>query len=162
MNKMLTTLFALQLLLLAPLANACAGHIYINPDNYGFLGRTAIKLAGLAPPEPVFKIKHVPMVKAPLGTEQELVVEYERPWFSDDVSVLLTSTAGVKIHENIVELEDYKGTVNIRFSLEKNGYNSISLKVSGKHKGEIVNHSSIVYIRAKKTEPAESMQVSAR
>lgn len=162
MKKFLTAFMALHLVVLAPLAGACGAHIALNPEEFGFFGRTAIKLAGLGPKEPVFKLKHVPMVKAPLGSEQEIVVEYERPWFSDDVKVVLHSTAGIQLPDKTLELEDYDGTIKIRYSLEKSGYNYISLRVSGTHRGDEVTQSSIVYIRPKTSDSKDSLQVTAR
>ncbi|BFM17735.1 hypothetical protein R50073_39180 [Maricurvus nonylphenolicus] len=133
-------------------AAACGAHnFYLNPDEYGVIGGTFIKLAGLAPPEPVFKVKHVPMTKVTLGVESEITVDYERPWFSSDVRIQLSSSAGVSLAEEIIDLDDYDGSVKVNFSLEKPGYNTIRVKVIGVHKGEEVAYSSVIYVQAKKS-----------
>ena len=59
----------------------------------------AIRLAGLAPPESVFKLKHPPVTKAILGENSEITIEYERPWRSKNVHMQLKSTSGIKLND---------------------------------------------------------------
>jgi len=49
----------------------------------------------------------------------------------------------------------------VRYSLEKAGLNSITIKVSGEHKGESVSGSRMIYVRAK-TPSTGDLQVTAR
>lgn len=151
-KKLLPLALLVNLSLTTQVAVACGAHnFYLNPDEYGLIGGTVIKLVGLAPPEPVFKVKHVPMTKVMLGVESEITVEYERPWFSSNVRMQLSSSSGVSLMDDVVELDDFDGTVKVNFSLEKPGYNTIRVKVVGVHKGEEVAHSSVIYIQAKKS-----------
>ena len=133
-------------------ASACGAHnFYFDPDEHGVIGATFIKLAGLARPEPVFKVKHVPVAKVTLGVQSEITVDYKRPWFSSDVRMQLSSSAGVNLTDEIIDLDDYHGSVKVNFSLEKPGFNIIRMEVIGMHKGEEVVHSSAMYVQAKKS-----------
>jgi len=146
----LALLFCLSLVAHKPLA--CGAHdIYINPGEFGLIGGTVIRLAGLAPPEPVFKIKHRSMARAELGSESDITIEYDRPWFSKDVRMELSSTDGVTLKEKTIELDKFDGSVDVSFTLDKPGFNNIKIKVSGLHKGEVVQRSSVIYIQAKKS-----------
>ena len=75
LKKLLSIAVSFYLALISSHAAACAGHLYLNPDNFGVMGNLAIKLAGLAPPEPIFKLKHPPLAKATLGEESEITVD---------------------------------------------------------------------------------------
>lgn len=142
-------------------AAACGLHsLYLDPDQMGFFGGAAVRLAGLAPPEPVFKIKHPPMKRVPVGEMSAVSIEYDRPWFSSDVKIQLSSSSGVKLEEKSFELNDFDGAVKVNFSLEKDGYNTIMVKVSGTHKGEKVVKSSMIYIRASKPPKQQSASAS--
>ncbi len=163
LNKLLTTTAVIMLLVASQQASACLNHLYVNPDNYGFFGRSALKFAGLSPPEPVFKLEHPHMKKVEIGKKTQMTVVYERPWFSKNVQMELSSTNGVKLQRSNIPLDDYDGSVNINFSLEQPGYNMITLKVSGEHKGETLAYSRVVYVHAKK--PAtknDTLQLSIR
>ena len=48
--------------------------MYIDPDNLGFFGGAVVRMAGLAPPEPVFELEFPSMAKAVIGEESEVVV----------------------------------------------------------------------------------------
>lgn len=149
-KKILTYALPPILLLTASIVTACAGHMYINPDQFGFIGGAVIKLAGLAPPEPVFKLKHAPVQKVAVGDDSEFTIKYKRPWRSDNVSIYLSSTSGIDIPKKKFELSDYSGDITINFSLQKAGFNRINIKVSGENKGEEAVSHSVVYIQAKK------------
>lgn len=153
--KKVSSLLLFCLVIFVQKASACGLHgIYIDPNEFGVIGGAAIRMVGLAPPEPVFKITHRSMAKVALGEESNITVEYERPWFSRDVRMELTSTGGVSLEQSSIELDSFDGVVNVRFSLDKPGYNNIKLKVTGIHKGEQVERSSVIYVQAKK--PASS------
>lgn len=163
MNKVLITIGFLCSFLIAQSSYACGGafHLYMDPDDYGVVGGTLIRLAGLAPPEPVFKLKHKPVAKVSLEEEHQLVIEYKRPWFSNDVSLSFVGTPGIQLKDEKVELEDYSGEVVLNYSLHNKGYNTIKLVMSGEHKGKTVERSTVVYVQAKKEKPPEVAQVSA-
>ena len=75
----------LSLLFLPLKAMGCAGHLYFDPDKMGFFGGTVARMAGLVPPEPVFGLEHVDMTKAVVGQEVEVLVQFDRPFFSKNV-----------------------------------------------------------------------------
>jgi len=106
---------------------ACGNHLYMDPSQYGFLGRTAIKLAGLSASEPIFKITHPSMAKVEIGAESQLVIEYDRPWRSDNVELTISSTKGIRLPIKRIELDDLDGEVKLPFLLTKSGYNSIAI-----------------------------------
>jgi len=162
-RKLFTIAVLFYLALVSSQAAACFNHFYLNPDNYGVIKGTAIKLAGLAPPEPIFKLKHPPVAKATLGEEAEITVEYKRPWRSSNVYMELKSTNGIRLIDNSIALEEFDGSVKLRYSLEKAGLNSITIKVNGEHKGQSVSNSRMIYIRANPTPiEANNLQVNAR
>ena len=162
-RKLFTIAVLFYLALVSSQAAACFNHFYLNPDNYGVIKGTAIKLAGLAPPEPIFKLKHPPVAKATLGEEAEITVEYKRPWRSSNVYMELKSTSGIRLIDNSIALEEFDGSVKLRYSLEKAGLNSITIKVNGEHKGQSVSNSRMIYIRANPTPiEANNLQVNAR
>lgn len=162
-RKLFTIAVLFYLALVSSQAAACFNHFYLNPDNYGVIKGTAIKLAGLAPPEPIFKLKHPPVAKATLGEEAEITVEYKRPWRSSNVYMELKSTSGIRLIDNSIALEEFDGSVKLRYSLEKAGLNSITIKVNGEHKGQNVSNSRMIYIRANPASiEADSLQANAR
>ena len=60
-------------LALAPVRGlACAGHLTIDPDKLGFFGGMAARMAGLAPPEPVFELDYEGMAKSEIGEKAEV------------------------------------------------------------------------------------------
>ena len=163
LKQILSITLFLNLTLVADNTTACAGHIYLSPDKFGVIGGTMIKLAGLAPLEPTFKIKHIPMTKAVVGAKSEITIEYDRPWLSKDVSMQLSSTSGVSLLDETIKLDDFGGTVKIHYLLEKAGYSTINIKVSGVHKGKRIVNTSIIYIQSKKLQASSgSLQVSSR
>ena len=162
-RRLFTIAVLFYLALVSSQAAACFNHFYLNPDNYGVVKGTAIKLAGLAPPEPIFKLKHPPVAKATLGEESEITVEYKRPWRSSNVYMQLKSTSGIRLIDNSIALEEFDGLVKVRYSLEKAGLNSITIKVNGEHKGQSITNSRMIYIRANPTPiEANNLQVNAR
>ena len=61
-------LMAYLVLALGPVkALACAGHLYLDPDKMGFFGGAMARMAGLAPPEPIFELEHVEMAQGSSG-----------------------------------------------------------------------------------------------
>lgn len=162
-QRLISIAIAFYLTLVSSQVAACFNHFYLNPDNYGVVKGTAIKLAGLAPPEPVFKLKHPPVAKATLGEESEITVEYKRPWRSSNVYMELKSTSGIRLIDDSIALEEFDGSVKVRYSLEKAGLNSITIQVNGEHKGQSITNSRMIYIRANPASiEADSLQVSAQ
>ncbi|MEM1110267.1 MAG: hypothetical protein AAGI11_00045 [Pseudomonadota bacterium] len=141
---------------------ACAAHLTINPDELGFFGGAMVRMAGLAPPEPVFDLEHPAMVRAGIGERSELVVNYERPYFSKNVRLKVTGSRNVNLHSQELQLDDRKGTFTIPYELSGSGYDTITLTVSGEHKGEVVTEVGRVYVRANLQKSKPSMQVSGR
>lgn len=162
-QRLISIAIAFYLTLVSSQVAACFNHFYLNPDNYGVVKGTAIKLAGLAPPEPVFKLKHPPVAKATLGEESEITVEYKRPWRSSNVYMQLKSTSGIRLIDNSIALEEFDGLVKVRYSLEKAGLNSITIQVNGEHKGQSITNSRMIYIRANPASiKANSLQANAQ
>jgi hypothetical protein len=149
-KKLLSIALLLYFALISQQVGACANHMYLNPDSFGMLKGAAIRLAGLAAPEPVFKIKHPPVAKVMLGEKSEITIEYDRPWRSDNVRMQLTSTSGIKLMDKSIALDDYDGTVKVRYILEKPGFNKITIRLMGEFKGESVVSAREVYIQPKK------------
>ena len=162
-QRFISIAIAFYLALVSSQVAACFNHFYLNPDNYGVVKGTAINLAVLAPPEPVFKLKHPPVAKATLGEESEITVEYKRPWRSSNVYMQLKSTSGIRLIDNSIALEEFDGLVKVRYSLEKAGLNSITIQVNGEHKGQSVTSSRMIYIRANPASiKANSLQANAQ
>ncbi len=128
---------------------ACGYHMYLDPEQYGFIGGTVIKMAGLAPPEPTFKIEHAPTTKVEIGAESAITISYSRPWRSENVKIKLNGTSNIEMIDEELSLEELEGEVTARFKLLRPGYNSIKIAISGDHKGEPVVQHSIVYVGAK-------------
>jgi hypothetical protein len=163
LHKLLSIAVFSYLALISNQTIACGNHLYFNPDDFGVIGRVAIRLAGLAAPEPVFKLKHPSVAKAIRGEKSEITIEYERPWFSSNVHIQLTSSNGIKLMDKSIALEDFDGTVKIHYLLEKPGYNNITIQVNGEHKGQSVVDSRVIYIQAKKVSTeSNKLQVSGR
>jgi hypothetical protein len=163
LKKLLSITAFFYLALISHQTTACADHLYLNPDDYGVVKRTALRWVGLVAPEPVFKLKHPSVAKATPGETSEITIEYERPWLSRNVHMELKSTSGIKLMDKSIALDDFDGTVKIRYLLEKPGYNSITINLNGEHKGQGVANYRVIYIQAKKilTETKKS-QVSGR
>ena len=137
------------LLLASQQALACGYHMYLDPEQYGFIGGTVIKMAGLAPPEPAFKIEHPPTTKVSVGEEAAITISYNRPWRSENVKISLTGTSNIELLQDELALEELEGEVTARFKLLGPGYNSIKIAVSGDHKGQPVVQHSIIYVGAR-------------
>lgn len=136
------------LLLHAQQSIACGMHLYFNPDDYGPVGGSVIRMAGLAPPEPAFKIKHAPTTKAIIGEQSEILVNYERPWRSKHVKLKITGTKNIELIDTDLALEDREGAIPVRFKLVGKGYNNLTLIVSGEHKGETLSYYSKIFVGA--------------
>jgi hypothetical protein len=136
--------------------------MYIDPDNLGFFGGAVVRMAGLAPPEPVFELEFPSMAKAVIGEESEVVVNYSRPFFSKNVRLELKGTSNVQLHLKEILLEERKGSVTIPYQLTGTGFDQITLTVSGEHKGETVRESGRIYLRASGKLPDQDLQVSER
>ena len=141
---------------------ACGAHMYIDPNNLGFFGGAVVRMAGLAPPEPVFELEFPSMAKAVIGEESEVVVNYSRPFFSKNVRLELKGTSNVQLHLKEILLEERKGSVTIPYQLTGTGFDQITLTVSGEHKGENVRESGRIYLRASGEPPKQELQVSER
>ena len=148
---------------LAPVsAIACQHHLYLNPDDYGFFGGAVVRMAGLAPPEPVFDLEYPTMAKAVVGDDSVISFSYTRPFFAKDVRLELKGTSNVQLLQEEFALDDRSGIISIPYELTGRGYDVITLIVSGKHKGEIVRESGQIYIRAASQSTKEGLQVSER
>lgn len=141
---------------------ACGAHFGLNTQNMGFLGRTAARMAGLAPPERVFKIKHSPTALVTVGEAGEIQVAYSRPLFAKDVRIELSASQYVVLSDDKLSLDERTGIVSIRFEVTEKGYNTIDLTVQGEHKGKLVSEHSRIYIGSRVKPATEDMQVSAR
>ena len=158
-------LVAYLVLALGPVkALACAGHLYLDPDKMGFFGGAMARMAGLAPPEPIFELEHVEMAKAVVGEESEIVVEFARPFFSKDVRLTVSSTENIKVLDEDFPLEERTGKVRIRYEALGSGFETMRFTVSGQHKGETVREFGRIYISADDKEDAQdgALQVSGR
>ena len=135
--------------LISPKATACGAHEYFNPDNFGVITGSVLKLAGLTAPEPVFKLSHAPAAKAEQGEPSELTINFERPWRSRNVTMQFKSTPGIQLIDTSIALEDLEGAVKVRYLLEKPGFNNITIKISGEYKNESISNSRVIYIQPK-------------
>lgn len=150
-------------------AHACAQHMYLDTSKMGFLGGAVARMAGLAPPEPVFKLAHPPLANAIIGEKAEIEIEYKRPFFSKDVKLLVKGSSNVRLTDTQMELNEREGVVVVGYELTGQGFDSITFTVSGEHKGEAISEQSRMYLRARAAvkpgpTPAagESLQVSGR
>jgi hypothetical protein len=158
-------LVAYLVLALGPVkALACAGHMYLDPDKMGFFGGAMARMAGLAPPEPIFELEHVEMAKAVVGEEGEIVVGFARPFFSKDVRLTVSSTENIKVLDEDFPLEERAGKVRIRYEALGSGFETMRFTVSGQHKGETVREFGRIYISAADKEDSQdgALQVSGR
>ena len=144
--------FGFAVLFASQQALACGFHMYLDPEQYGLVGGTVIKMAGLAPPQPAFKIEHAPTTKVAVGEDATFTINYSRPWRSDNVMIKLSGTSNIELVDSELALDELEGEVTVRFKLLGPGYNSIKIAVSGEHKGEPVVQHSIVYVGAKTTD----------
>ena len=147
-NKLSGSLLCICLTLASTQALACGAHMYINPDNLGFFGGAVVKMAGLAPPEPVFKLEHPSMAKAVIGQDSEVIINYSRPFFAKNVRMELKGTSNVDLSQEEFLLEEREGSVVIPYQLTGTGFDQITVTVVGEHKGEMVRETRRVYIRA--------------
>lgn len=143
-------------------ASACADHFSLNPDDYGCFGGAAIRLAGLAPPEPVFDLEYPAMARAVIGAESSIDIKYSRPFLSDNVRLTLNGSNNVQLFQAEFSLEDRAGTLNIPCRLTGTGYDTITLTISGEHKGETVHESGRIYLHSITGAPEQELQVSKR
>ena len=75
----------------------------------------------------------------------------------------LKSTSGIKLNDKSIALDDYDGSIRIRYSLETAGFNSITIQVNGEHKGQSIFSRRVIYVQAKKTSSeANNLQASVR
>ena len=158
-------LMAYLVLALGPVKSlACAGHMYLDPDKMGFFGGAMARMAGLAPPEPIFELEHVEMAKAVVGEEGEIVVGFARPFFSKDVRLTVSSTENIKVLDEDFPLEERAGKVRIRYEALGSGFETMRFTVSGQHKGETVREFGRIYISAADKEDSQdgALQVSGR
>jgi hypothetical protein len=161
-HRILFATLCLTLSLFATHANACADHFYLNPDEAGFFAGALIKMAGLAPPEQAFKVKHPPLSAVVIGEHSEITIKYKRPWFSKNVRVHFAGTKNVELLDEEIALTDYQGAVTARFRLKGKGFDAITVTVSGEHKGEILRYSSRVNVMARHAPTSQEQQVTAR
>ena len=72
-KRILFVTVCLSLSLLPLRVSACAGHMYFNPDELGFVGGTIARMAGLAPAAPVFDLEYPQMTKPVIGDDNEIL-----------------------------------------------------------------------------------------
>ena len=161
-KRILFVTVCLSLSLLPLRVNACAGHMYFNPDELGFVGGTIARMAGLAPAAPVFDLEYPQMTKAVIGDNNVILINYSRPFFSKNVRLTLKPTNNVKLTKTNFELDDRSGTITIGYQVIGAGYNTITMIVSGVNKGETVSQSVQIYVRAIEEPSGQELQVSER
>jgi hypothetical protein len=150
----------LSAIFLTAQAQACGNHLffYLDPEKAGFLGGALIKMAGLAPPEALFKLNHPPALVVPVGAESSITVDYKRPWRSENVRIKLASSKNVDLQEDEFELPDLKGKITVPFRLKSKGIYLMTITVIGQHKGETHRYSSRMYVRAEQGNPPKADQ----
>ena len=141
---------------------ACGAHMYFNPDDFGVVGGAVVRMAGLAPPAPVFDLNYPPMASAVIGETNEITVDFSRPLFSENVRLELKGTRNVLLSEDVIALDERSGTVNISYQMLGSGYDSIRLTIIGEHKGKTVREVGQIYVRAKRPKAPAEEQVSQR
>ena len=101
------------------------------------------------------------MAKAVIGEMSEVEVTYSRPFFSENVRLVVTGTKNVELPTEELTLEERDGTLTIPYQLTGTGFDQLTLKVSGEHKGKVVTETRRIYLRASKpAQTAEPQQVS--
>lgn len=161
-KKPLLVLTWICLSLVSARSLACDMHMAFNPDEMGFFGGAVARMSGLAPPKPAFELEHPALSRATIGETNEIVVNYTRPIFSKNVSLKLTGTRNIQLSQDVIELDERSGSVSFSYQLADSGYDSITLTVSGEHKGETVRVVRRIYVRANKASPTADQQVSSR
>lgn len=162
--RFVLTLICLTAPLLSVKASACANHMYLNPNDYGMVGGAMLRLAGLAAPEPVFDLQYTPMASSVIGESNEIVVNYSRPFFADDVRLELKGTSNVELSADYFALEKRSGAVRINYKLTDSGFDRITLTVIGEHRGKTVREVGQIYLRGAQSAPggAEKVQLTQR
>ncbi|MEM8497156.1 MAG: hypothetical protein AAF542_03975 [Pseudomonadota bacterium] len=160
-KKLILVLFSVCLPLVPLSAVACYQHAMLfNPDRLGTVGTAAARVAGLLPPPPVFTLEHPSMTKAVIGERNELTIKYKKPFWSKEVRMELISSSNVILAKDAIELKKRTGVITIPYEVENTGFASISLKVSGVHKGETVQQSARIYVRGTPKTAERPKQVS--
>ncbi len=133
-----------------------------NPDQMGFVSGSFARMAGLTPPKPVFELDHPALARASIGENNEVVVNYSMPDSAKDVKLKLSGTRNIELIQSVIALEEEEGEINIAYQLTGSGYDSITLELTGEHKGEKVRHVARIYVRANKIASTTTDQVSSR
>ena len=160
--KYILTAASLCLGLVSMQTSACGNHMF-GSGNMSF-GEAIMSYRSKAPKR-TFNLTHPLIAKVTLGEESEVLIDYERPWLSKDVTVTLTGTENVELIDSEMDLAEYNGTIRARFVLTDDNFDAITVVVSGEHNGDTVSQSSKIYVRTKRPAnkaPAEGVQVSAR
>ena len=134
-------------------AMACQAHMGLDASNMGFMSRTAARMVGMLPPPPVFELHHPNMVMATVGEETGVSVEYTRPFFSKDVTLTVTGSKNIVLEQEQWVLDERTGTLDIPYTLNGKGYDTILVTVAGEHQGKAVKESRRIYVRPR-SEPA--------
>lgn len=142
-------------------AMACGMHMAFNPDQMGFVSGTIARVAGLTPPKPVFELDHPALARASVGESNELMVSYTMPSDAENVQIKLSGTRNIELTQDVIELSEEEGSINITYELTGSGYDSITMEVTGEHAGEPVRQVARIYVRANKIASA-SPKVSSR
>ncbi|UTW45614.1 hypothetical protein KFE80_01400 [bacterium SCSIO 12696] len=146
MKKTFAALIALNFLLPIQYASAC------DLDGFGLNHYYVPGQSFLVPSGPKFQLWHPSVSRAPIGSSDEVAIKYNSPPSSEDLILTLTGTQGIELSEETIKLDQHKGTVTVRFSLNQDGHQTIKMKLTGKHDGKVNNHFSILYVRAKEAE----------
>ena len=153
MNRKSLLLVVCFSLSLAPASSmACGMHMAFNPDQMGFVSGTIARVAGLTPPKPVFELDHPALARASIGENNEIVVAYSMPGNAKDVKLKLSGTRNIELAQSVIQLDEEEGELNIAYQLTGSGYDSITLEITGEHKGEKVRQVARIYVRANKIE----------
>ena len=138
---------ALLFAMLSQAAHGCMNHFYFSSMAFANDKLSAGEGAfGL--PEPVFKMNHSPLAKVALDRESGVVVHYERPPESGNVTIKLTGSKNIELIDETLVLDEVRGTVRARFKLIGKGFDFVDFAISGTYEGESVSQYSRVYVRA--------------
>ena len=158
-SRKLSALIVIATMIFTEISLACDEHFYLEPEDYNPLISALINLTGLSSPEAIFQVKHPQVAHAQVGQQSEMFLEYERPWFSRNVTMQLKSTPGIRLLDQTAKLDEYSGRVKVRYVLEKLGFNNIKIQVTGTHRGRSALSSKIIYIQPHFSKPKTTINV---
>ena len=129
--------------------SACEAHFGFDPDSYGFIGGTILRMTGLAPPKQVFTVHHLPTKIVEVGEESYFMIQYERPVRATAVSLELKGSKNIELIDQRFVLNERSGNIQARFKLTGSGHNVVDITIRGEYKEETIAQHSKIFIGSK-------------